>query len=411
VRDGRLWFPTQDGVAVIDPENIKTNSQPPPVVIETVKIDNELSEPFSAPGALNAADANVNENSAAADSELIINPNQQNFEISYTALSFINSENLCFKYKLEGLDDDWIDAGTRRLAYFSHVPPGNYTFRVIVANSDNVWNQTGASLKIVVLPPFYRTWWFLLTCAALCSLIIYAIYRRRVLEFERARRLQEEFSRRLINANEAERRRVAGELHDSIGQSLAIIKNRVVLSAESVTDEKVRRQLELITAQTTQTIGEGREISYALRPYLLDNLGLTKAVDSLLDKIAETSKLTIESELDDVDNVFDGEAEMSIYRIIKESLSNIMKHAEASKAQVFVKKSARNLTILISDDGKGYDLNRVESRDRGAGGFGLLGISERVKMLGGKQEIESKLNGGTTVLIKIPVPSAAAAAD
>jgi signal transduction histidine kinase/ligand-binding sensor domain-containing protein len=389
-RDGRLWFPTQDGVAVIAPRNIKSNSQPPPVVIETIKIDNNDSE-FD-----------------KEKSEIQIEPSQQNFEVAYTALSFINSENLRFKYRLEGLDDDWIDAGTRRLAYFSHVPPGAYTFRVIAANTDGVWNEHGATLKIVVLSPFYRTWWFLLTCTGLCSLIIYAIYRRRVLGLERARRLQEDFSRRLINANEAERRRVAGELHDSIGQSLAIIKNRVVLSAESVTDEKVRRQLELITAQATQTIGEVREISYALRPYLLDNLGLTKAVESLLDKITETSKLTIESELDDVDNVFDGEAEMSIYRIIQESLSNIMKHAEASEAQVFIKKSERNLTVLISDDGKGFDLNRVESRDRGEGGFGLLGISERVKMLGGTQEIESKIGGGTTVLIKIPVPSGGA---
>jgi signal transduction histidine kinase len=389
-----------DGVAVIDPQNIKTNSQPPPVVIETVKIDNELSSDFG----FDKEKSQI----PHPQSQIQINPNQQNFEITYTALSFINSENLRFKYKLEGLDDDWIDAETRRLAYFSYVPPGNYTFRVIAANSDGVWNEQGATLKIIVLPPFYRTWWFLLSCAALCSLIIYAIYRRRVLGLERARRLQEDFSRRLINANEAERRRVAGELHDSIGQSLAIIKNRVVLSAESVTDEKVRRQLELIAVQTTQTIGEVREISYALRPYLLDNLGLTKAIDSLLDKIAETSNLTIESELDDVDNIFDGEAEMSIYRIIQESLSNIMKHAEASEAQVFVKKSERNLTILISDDGKGYDLNRVEIRDRSEGGFGLLGISERVKMLGGTQEIESKIGSGTTVLIKIPVPSAAA---
>jgi two-component system sensor histidine kinase DegS len=102
---------------------------------------------------------------------------------------------------------------------------------------------------------------------------------------------------------------------------------------------------------------------------------------------------------------------MSIYRIIQESLSNIMKHAEASEAQVFIKKSERNLTILVSDNGKGYDLNQVENRDRGAGGFGLLGISERVKMLGGTQEIESKIGGGTTVLIKIPVPSAAAAPE
>ena len=401
-RDGRLWFPTQDGVAVIDPETVVANPKPPPVVIETIKIDNVLIAECE----LRTVNCGFDREKSVID----IAPGQQSFEISYTALSFINSENLRFKYKLEGLDADWVDAGMRRTAYFSHVPPGEYTFRVIAANSDNVWNEQGAMLRIVVLPPFYRTWWFLLTCAALCALIIFAIYRRRILGLERARRLQEEFSRRLINANEAERRRVAGELHDSIGQSLAIIKNRVVLSAESVTDEKVRRQLELITAQTTQTISEVREISYALRPYLLDNLGLTKAVDSLLDKIAETSNLTIDSELDDIDKVFDPEAEMSIYRMIQESLSNIMKHAEATEAQIFVKKSERNLTILVSDDGKGYDLNRIEKRNGSEGGFGLLGISERVKMLGGTQEIESTIGVGTTVLIKIPVPSAAAAA-
>jgi ligand-binding sensor domain-containing protein len=149
-RDGRLWFPTQDGVAVIDPQNIKTNSQPPPVVIETVKIDNRSV-------------ANETWESAVRDSRFAIQirPGQENFEIEYTALSFINSANLRFKYKLEGLDQDWVEAGTRRTAYFSYVPPGDYTFTVIAANSDGVWNKEGKNVRITVLPPFYRTWWFL----------------------------------------------------------------------------------------------------------------------------------------------------------------------------------------------------------------------------------------------------------
>ena len=119
-RDGRLWFPTQDGVAMIDPSEIKINSQPPPVVIESVKIDNNDV------GFENANLESDSEKSKIQNpkSKIHIEPSQQNFEIDYTALSFINSENLRFKYKLEGLDDDWIDAGTRRLAYFSHVPPG-----------------------------------------------------------------------------------------------------------------------------------------------------------------------------------------------------------------------------------------------------------------------------------------------
>ena len=425
-RDGKLWFPTQDGVVMIDPKEIKINSKPPSVVIESVKIDNLSEPPALAGGRMRDEGGGMRDEfkdrgdlfiphpsslipeeippATAGGSDLIIEPHQQNFEINYTALSFINSENLRFKYKLEGLDDEWIDAGTRRTAYYSYVPPGEYTFHVIAANSDGVWNEIGATLKVIVKPPFYRTWIFILACAALVLFIIYAIYRRRIQQLERARAMQEEFSRRLINAHETERRRIAAELHDSIGQSLAMIKNRAVLSAESVTDEVTRKQIDLITAQTTQTIGEVREISYALRPYLLDNLGLTKAIKSLLNKLTETSEITIECEIDEADNLFDGESEISVYRIIQESLSNIIKHAEAATVQVIIKKSERNMTVLISDDGKGFDLNAMSIKEVGEGGFGLLGIAERVKMLGGTQEIESKVGGGTTVLIKIPLP-------
>ena len=304
--DGRLWFPTQDGVAVINPESVEINPLPPPVVIETIRIDDTEQSKLRNP-----------------NSAIEMQTGQENLEIDYTGLSFIKPEQVRFRYKMEGLEENWTEAGTRRTAFYPHLAPGKYTFRVIAANSDNVWNEQGATLTVKVIPPFYRTLWFYAVCLTAVAVFIYLIYRRRVFHLEHARRMQEEFSRRLISAHESERRRIAAELHDSIGQSLAMIKNRAVLSAESATDENTRKQIDLIAAQTTQTIGEVREISYALRPYLLDNLGLTKAVKSLLNKITETSELNVESELDDVDNSFDGEAEMSIYRIIQESLSNI----------------------------------------------------------------------------------------
>jgi ligand-binding sensor domain-containing protein len=142
-RDGKLWFPTQDGVAVIDPEAIPFNAQPPPVVIESFLLDRAPVTPLN------------------LDRAVRIAPGRENFEIEYTALSFINSERLRFRYKLEGLDHDWTEAGTRRTAYYSYVPPGQYVFRVIAANSDGVWNTEGESLRVIVLPPFYRTWWFI----------------------------------------------------------------------------------------------------------------------------------------------------------------------------------------------------------------------------------------------------------
>src|SRR2546427_7219066 len=118
-RNGRLWFPTQDGVAVIDPDAVPVNPQPPPVMIESFLLDRVP---------------------VALDSEVRIQPNQENFEIQYTALSYIGSEDLRFKYKLEGLDREWVDARTRRTAYYSHVRPGSYTFKMIAGNKDGVWN-------------------------------------------------------------------------------------------------------------------------------------------------------------------------------------------------------------------------------------------------------------------------------
>ncbi len=402
-RDGRLWFPTQDGVAVIDPHNIKTNSQPPPVVIETVKIDNELSEPPAAQaGALNAADSNVNENSAAAGSDLIINPHQQNFEISYTALSFINSENLRFKYRLEGLDDEWIDAGTRRLAYFSHVPPGTYTFRVIAANSDGVWNEQGATLRIVVLPPFYRTWWFLILTVFVIVAVVYLLIRRRFNQLEKERLAQADFSRRLINAHETERRRVAGELHDSIGQSLAMIKNSAVFGGKTISSvADAKEHLAEISGASAQAISEVREIAYNLRPFMLDRLGLTKAIGSLLNKIAGNSAIKINSEIENIDEVFESESELSIYRIIQECLNNVMKHSEAREVKVKITKSERGVLIKISDNGKGFDIKKRQNKKDGREGFGLFGMMERVRILGGTFEANSAIGKGTTVKVEI----------
>ncbi|MCA1636850.1 MAG: histidine kinase [Acidobacteria bacterium] len=380
--DGRLWFPTQDGVAIIDPEAVTSNPLPPPVVIESVKIDNVLSEP-----------------SASEDgfSKFTIQPNQNNLGIQYTGLSFIKPEHIQFRYRLEGLDKDWTNAGTRREVYYPYLPPGKYTFRVIAANSDNVWNEQGAAIEIVVLPPFYRTAWFIgLTIFGL-ALIGFVLYKRRISELKRKQTAQEEFSRSLINAQETERRRIAAELHDSLGQSLAMIKNSAVFGEQAAADlPTAKEQLAQITAQSAHAISEVREIAYNLRPYLLDRLGLTKAIRSMLNKVADSSAFNLVYEVDNVDELFPNEAEINIYRIIQESLNNIIKHAEASEVKVSVKKIERALLIEIEDNGKGFDI-----QDENRGGFGLLGMTERVRILGGTLSVQSVIGKGTKIVIKL----------
>ncbi|HQU85639.1 MAG TPA: two-component regulator propeller domain-containing protein, partial [Pyrinomonadaceae bacterium] len=382
-KDGQLWFPTQDGVAILNPERVRLNLLPPPVVIEDSRIDSQKI--------------------AFSNNEIKVVPGQENLEINYTGLSFIKPEQIRFRYILEGLDKDWTEAGERRTAYFPHLPPGDYTFRVIAANSDNVWNEQGASIKITVYPAFYRTWWFFILASFAIAIFIYWIYRRRLQEIKRKHAAQEEFSRRLIAAHETERRRVAAELHDSLGQTLAMIKNRAVFARQNTENvEKAQEQFDQITEQSVEAINEVREISYNLRPYLLDRLGLTKALRSLFNKTAENTNLKIKAEIENIDKIFSSEEEMSIYRVIQESLNNIIKHAEAENVEIKIERTENLVSIKISDDGRGFSANRNLNSNK-KGGFGLFGMAERIKILGGTHKITSALGKGTKISIRIDI--------
>lgn len=335
-----------------------------------------------------------------------VKPGQENLEISYTGLSFSRPEQVKFKYQLVGLDHAWVDAGTRRTAYYSYLPPGSYTFKVIADNGAGVWSEQAAMISIVVRPPFCRTWWFLTLCALCVTGVAFGVYRLRVRQLKRQHAVQEEFSRRLINAHESERRRVAAELHDSLGQSLAMIKNSAVFGAHVVSDlEAAKEQFANITAQSSQAISEVREIAYNLRPYLLDRLGLTKALKSMLHKVADSGQMKLTADIDDLDGLFSNEAEMSIYRIIQESLNNILKHSGATEATVAVKKSERAVQIKIQDNGKGFASSAPNDGENSRRGFGLLGMSERVKMLGGTLSIQSDWMKGTTIVINLETGS------
>lgn len=181
-----------------------------------------------------------------------------------------------------------------------------------------------------------------------------------------------------------------------------MIKNRAVYGAQATENlAAAHEQLDAITAQTTQAIGEVREISYNLRPYLLERLGLTKAIKSLVNKIEEVHLLTIATRIDDIDGLFAPEAGMSVYRIVQESLNNIAKHAETNHARLSIEKAAGVVTIKIEDDGRGFDKNAAPKTDAAKGGFGLLGINERVRMLNGTIEIKSAIAKGTKMTIRI----------
>jgi signal transduction histidine kinase len=378
-RDGRLWFPTQDGAAVIEPETMRANPQPPSVLIESVLLDRE---PAPIAPQLRA---------------VRVTPDKENVEIVYTALSFINSELIRFKYKLEGLDHDWTDVGTRRSVYYPHIPPGDYVFKVIAANSDGVWNTEGQSLRIVVLPPFYRTWWFgLLSLVALAGAATLA-YRYRIRQFQQLQRAQQKFSQQLIESQEAERKRVAAELHDNLGQHLVVIKNLALMFLQKQVNGDAR-QVEDISATASQAISEVKEISYNLRPYQLDRIGLAKAIEALLKKAEAASGIRFVAAIDDLGGALPKESEINFYRIVQECLNNILKHSQATEATVTIRRSGDRLRMTIRDNGKGFTPGVAAP---GAHGFGLLGINERAQLLGGQAGIHSAPGQGATTTLEI----------
>jgi ligand-binding sensor domain-containing protein len=301
-RDGMLWFPTSDGLAVVDPTLVPVNETPPPMVIESCLLDRE---------------------SVDCRGGLRIEPHREVIEIAYTGLSFISPEQMRFRYKVHGLDREWVEAGDRRTAYYSHLPPGRYTFTVMGANSDGVWNQTGASLAMTVVPPFWRTWWFTalagLSVTVMAGGIVWGAWTYRVAQLRRSAGLQEAFARQLIASQEAERSRIAGELHDSLGQHLVIIRNWSVLGAQQLGPEApAQEKLDVITTTASQAIAEVRQIAYNLGPYHLERLGLAGTLADMIRRVAEASSISVTTDLEELD-ALSGDSEINLYRIAQEA--------------------------------------------------------------------------------------------
>lgn len=371
--DGKIWFPTLGGVSIVNPELLQTNFLPPPVEIESVEIDREK---------------------ASFKDEIKLESNQNYLDISYTALSFIKSDQIRFRYKLEGLDKDWINAGTRRNVNYSYLPSGKYVFRVTAANADGIWNAEGKAIKIIILAPFYKTWWFWALILLLTAAIVYLLYRYRIVQLQKLNLAQENFSRQLISSQEAERKRIAQELHDGLGQNLLVIKNRALLG---LAVEEKDEQFDEIQESVTDALSEVRHIAYNLRPLHIERLGLTATIEEMLEDVETASEIEINCDIQKIDDLLSKENEINFYRIIQECLNNIVKHSEATKASFEVYLELGKINLNIKDNGKGFDAENLN----GKRGLGLNGIAERVKILGGNYSIESEIGKGTSISVKI----------
>jgi len=309
---------------------------------------------------------------------------------------------------MHGKNLDWLEVGDRRVAYFDELEPGIHVFQVRAANDDGLWNQTPATLSLVVLPFFWQTGLFqgvVLTTVLMGGFLW--VYRLK-LKFEHKRVANEAFTQQLILRQETERKRVASELHDGLGQDLLLIKNRVkMLAADSMHSPKVAQGLSEISDCASHAIADVRAISHALRPTALEQVGLTKAIEWMIEQIAAASSTRFSAELENIDGLLAPEREINLYRIVQEGLNNVLKHAHASEVILQIKRERKAISVSLLDNGRGFGDSGKPDEGTTTGGFGLTGMRERAKALGGWIELLSAPGRGTRVTLKVPVAGAA----
>ncbi len=336
-----------------------------------------------------------------------------------------------FAYRLEGESDAWVDLGNRREITFAGLQPGRYVLTARGLNARGVWSTSELPLRIRIVPPFWMTWWFrLLGALGLVAVAwtwirvrlaalehrnreLEALHRDREAALAQARASEEALhgayerlralTRRLEDAKEEERRRIARELHDEMGQALSAIKINLKalgrLAGADGASERVADALALVDA----IIGNVRELSLDLRPPLLDELGLVAALRGYAEGQSVRSGVEIAVEANADGGDIPAEIAITAFRIVQESIHNVLRHAGARRATVSVRRDPARLTLAVRDDGAGFDLDEALERAASGRHLGLLGMRERVEALGGSFEIETAPGQGTAVHARIPL--------
>jgi signal transduction histidine kinase/ligand-binding sensor domain-containing protein len=370
--DGRLWFSTSEGVAVIDTRRLPRNIVPPPVTIETVKADDQTLQPASG---------------------LSLRPRTRNLQFEYAALSFTAPEHVQFRYKLEGYDDDWRGPVSAREVAYTNLPPRNYRFRVIASNSDGVWNEDGASLNFTLTPAFSQTNVFRLLCVVSGVFIVCVIYRMRVLQISRA--IGARFDERL-----AERTRMARDLHDTFLQTIQgsklVADDALDPSADPIRMRRAMEQLSLWLGTATQ---EGQVALNFLHTATTQTNDLAEALRRATEDGVIPSSMAVTFSVVGDAKEMQPIVRDEIFRIGYEAIRNACTHSGASRLEIEL-RYARDLTLRVDDNGTGID---PAISDRGKDGhFGLRGMRERTARIGGKLTLMSSSNSGTEIKLVVP---------
>ncbi len=358
-RDGRLWFSTTTGLVVIDPNHLESSDVPPPVRITALIVDGQRVE-------LNTG--------------IRIQPGEKNLEIRYAGLSFVSPEKVTFQYILDGFSRTWTDAGSRREAFFTNLPPGQFHFKVRARSAAGLWTRQAASLELIVEPRLYQRWWFFPALFLLLAAVVAAGYRTRV------QRLKGQFA--LITA---ERTRIARELHDTLLQGLSGVTMQLhALWLGMAAGSREKRLLGAIIQDAGQYSAEARQSLWGLRSSDSDAQLFSDRLAELARSVVSTTPVSLVLDIQPLSIDDRPEAEFQLLRIAKEALSNALKHADASQLRVSLSLQGKELHMTIEDDGKGF---ASEAEYHKIGHFGLMGMKERAAEIGAVLDVESSARG------------------
>jgi signal transduction histidine kinase len=385
--DGKLWFLPMDGVSIIDPRHLPFNKLPPPVHVEQITADRKTYDVAS-----------------DISGRLPLPPLVRDLEIDYTALSLVAPEKVLFRYKLEGWDRDWQEAGNRRQAFYTNLSPRKYRFRVMACNNSGVWNEAGTFLDFSVAPAYYQTIWFRSLCVAAFLALLWGLYQFRL------HQLQQRFNAGL-EARVNERTRIARELHDTLLQSFhgLLLKFQAAAYLLPKRPDEALKTLESTIDQAAAAITEGRNAVQGLRSSTKVTNDLACAITTLGTELAGSESnpnaaefhVEVEGTSRDLHPILRDE----VYRIAGEALRNAFKHAQAKRIEVEIRYDERQLRLRVRDDGKGIDAKHLNEDGR-PGHYGLRGMRERAKLMGGKLAVWSEVDSGAEVELRIPASRA-----
>ena len=380
--DGRVWFAQGNVVQMLDPSRLTHLSLPAATYIQSLIVDRQ---------------------ELAATENLRLPPHPRDLQIDYTSPEFLNPQKVRFRYLLDGYDRDWREADTRRQAFYTDLPPGKYSFRVIATNIDGVWSDRAAHLDFSVAPAFYQTTWFRALCAMVFVGLLWAFYQLRV------RQLHQQFGMTL-EARVGERTRIARDLHDTLLQSFHGLLLRFQTVSQLLPDrpQEAKEKLDNAIEQAADALTEGRDAVQGLRASTVEKNDLALAISTVGEDLAADSTthrptlhVAVEGESRNLHPIIRDE----VYKIATEALRNAFRHANAAHVEAEIRYDNEQFRLRVRDDGKGID-PAVLSGQHGEGHYGLHGMRERASLIEGKLIVWSEVGAGTELELCVPASKA-----